>query len=40
MYYNGQTLRHKKTNELVRLAPCGGSTWAWNNRNTLCIIIN
>lgn len=38
MYSNGQTLRHKRTNELVRLAPSGGSDWAWNiGKNTTLI---
>jgi len=30
MLANGQTLRHKKTNQLARLDPEPGERWAWN----------
>jgi len=30
MYYNNQTLKHKKTNKLARLVPHSKSTWAWD----------
>lgn len=30
MLANGQTLKHKETNRLVRLDPTPGQTWAWD----------